>query len=95
MGIELKIIGTDKMKINSLIKRLQDISKKRGNVEVFIADRYISSNHQYGEIKDFDFYKHWYETKKSEKEGILIGAEDPYDSEPPYSGEYDREDEYE
>lgn len=77
------------MKINALIKRLQELSKEKGNVEVFLADRLISCNSMNGSIKDFGFYKHWYETSKSEKEGILIGAEDPRDSEPPY---YDDED---
>lgn len=79
------------MKINTLIKRLQDIAKKKGNVEVFLADGFISCNHMYGEIKDFGFYKHCYETDKSEKEGIMLGAEDPHDSEPPSNCEDDED----
>lgn len=44
------------MKINVLIKRLQKLYEEKGNIEVFIADRYISCNHQYGQIKDFGFF---------------------------------------
>jgi hypothetical protein len=64
------------MKIKTLIKRLQKFSEKKGNVEVFIADRYISCNHQYGQIKDFNFFDCWYETDTGDEKGILLGQVD-------------------
>lgn len=71
------------MKINTLIKRLQKLYEEKGNAEVFIADRYISCNHQYGQIKDFDFFDCWYETDNGDKRGVLLGQEDPDDYEEP------------
>jgi hypothetical protein len=80
------------MKIKTLINRLQNILEKDGNVEVFLADSYISCNHQYGEIKDFELFKHWHATEKGDKEGILLGKENPDDEEPPTN--IDEDDEY-
>ena len=68
------------MKIQKVIKRLKEIESQKGNIEVFISDRALYCNHQHGEFKDFQFFKTWYETNRSEKEGILIAVEDESDS---------------
>lgn len=80
------------MKIKALIKRLEKLLKDKGNVEVFVADSYISYNHQYGVIRDFDFFEHWHETSDGDKKGILLGIEDPEDSDEPTNIEEDEED---
>lgn len=66
------------MKINKLIKILQNISVRKGNIEIFLASGLISCNHSHGELKNFGYFKTWYDNNK---EGILLGAEDPSDYE--------------
>jgi hypothetical protein len=64
------------MKINKLIEELQSIAATSGNIEVFIADSYISPNNHHNEIKDFNLYDTWYTAGKKDKPGILLGIEE-------------------
>jgi hypothetical protein len=79
------------MKICKLIKWLQNIEKRDGNIEVLIADRALSCNHMHGEHREIGIFKTSFELANGEeRDGMLLAVEDPQDSTPPSDGELER-----